>query len=319
MSLPRRLALKFILAACLPLGAMAQTPSPLKIVVAFTAGGGADQYVRQVANELGKHGFNAIVDNKPGASGILAADAVAKAKPDGQTVLISSLTILAINPLQYERLPYQPAKDFTTVSLIGYQPALIVGRADLPYKNMQELVAYAKAHPEKINRGSTGAITLANLAQMRFEKVAGIQTTHIPFSGDTPALQALLGGAIDIHGTAITSTLAHVKAGKMRVLGVMDSQRLPQLPEAPTFKEQGYDLQASLWYAMSAPAATPKATLERLNKAMQQVMADPEFVAKARGMGMEPRAGSQEEAQSFVAKEADLWLPIFKSLNLPKQ
>lgn len=313
----RRTALLSALA--LAQAAMAQTPTPLKIVVAFTPGGGADQYVRQLAAAMGQHGVSAIVDNKPGASGILAADHVAKARPDGQTVLISSLTILAINTLVFDRLPYNPAKDFSTVSLIGYQPALIVGRADLPYQNMKEMVEYAKAHPGKINRGSTGANTLANLAQLRFEQAAGIQTAHIPFSGDTPALQALLGGSIDIHGTAITSTLAHVKSGKMRVLGVMDNRRLPQLPAVPTFKEQGYDIQASLWYAMSAPAATPRPVLEKINQAVNDALNDPDFIAKAQAMGMEPRGGSLEEVKQFIAKETDLWLPLYKSLNLPKQ
>jgi len=312
-------AVVITLMACFFNLGVARAQTPLKIVVPFTPGGGADQYVRQLSAALGQHGVAAIVENKPGASGILAADSVAHAKPDGQTVLISSLATLAINTVVFDRLPYNPTKDFTPVSHIGYQPALIVGRADLPYKNLKEMVEYAKANPGKINRGSTGANTMANLAQVKFEQTAGISTTHVPFSGDTPALQSLIGGSIDIHITSITAILGHVKSGKVRVLGVMDARRIPQVPDAPTFREMSYDMQASLWYTMSAPAATPKALVDRLNQAVNQVMADPEFIAKAGTMGMEPRGGSVDDVRNFVAKETDYWIPVFKSLNLPKQ
>ena len=318
MTFPTRTLAVLLISLLIPLG-MARAQTPLRIVVPFTPGGGADQYVRQLAATLGQHGLTAVVDNKPGASGILAADAVAHARPDGQTVLISSLAIMAINTVVFDRLPYNPAKDLTSVSHIGYQPALIVGRSDLPYKNVKEMVDYARANPGKINRGSTGANTMANLAQVKFEQTAGISTTHVPFNGDTPALQALIGGSIDIHITSITAILGHVKSGKLRVLGVMDTRRLPQVPDAPTFKEMGYDMQASLWYTMAAPAATPKATVDRINQAVNQVMADPEFIAKAATMGMEPRSGSVDDVRNFVAKESDYWIPVFRSLNLPKQ
>jgi tripartite-type tricarboxylate transporter receptor subunit TctC len=297
--------------------AMAQQVT--RIVVPFAAGGGTDQYCRILAQELGKHGMNVIIENKPGASGILAADYVARAKPDGQTVLVSSLGTLANNSVLYEKLPYDPAKDFAPVTQIAYQPAIIVGRADLPYKNIKEMVEYAKKNPGKINRGSPGAAILTNLAPMVFEKNQGISTTHIPFNGDSPAVQALLGGQIDIHGTSITGSLPYIQAGKLRVLGVMDTHRLPQLPDAPTFQEQGYDMVATLWYSLSVPAGTPKDSIDRLNKAVNQVIADPAFVTRARAIGMEPRGGTPQELSKFVKLESDRWLPVLQSLNLPKQ
>lgn len=289
-----------------------------KIVVPFPAGGGTDQYVRLLGAELTKRGTQVVVENRPGASGIVAADYVAKSRPDGLTVLMSSLGILANNTVIYEKLPYDPFKDFAPVTQIAYQPSIIVGRPDLPYKNIKEMVAYAKANPGKINRGSPGASILTNLAPMAFEKMAGISTTHIPFSGDAPALQALLGSQIDIHGTSITGPLQHIRAGKMRVLGVMDSHRLPQAPDAPTFKEQGYDIEALLWYSLSVPAATPKEAIDRLNRSVNQIIADPEFVAKARAIGMEPRGGTPEELAKFIRTEFDRWTPLLQSLNLPK-
>ena len=296
----------------------AQAQQSARIVVPFAAGGGTDQYVRLLVADLNKRGMQIIVENKPGASGIVAADYVARSRPDGQTILMSSLGILANNTVIYDKLPYDPQKDFASVSQIAYQPSIIVGRPDLPYRNIKEMVAYAKANPGKINRGSPGASILTNLAPMAFEQMAGISTTHIPFNGDSPALQALLGGQIDIDGTSITGPLQHIKAGKMIVLGVMDSKRLPQVPEAMTFKEQGFDIDALLWYSLSVPAATPRDVIDRLNKAVNQVIADPEFVVKARNIGMEPRGSTPEELTKFIRAEFDRWVPLLQSLNLPK-
>jgi tripartite-type tricarboxylate transporter receptor subunit TctC len=289
-----------------------------RIIVPFPPGGGTDVYVRLLASELNKRGMQIIVENKPGASGIIAAEFVARSRPDGQTILMSSLGILANNTVMYEKLPYDPQKDFASVTQIAYQPAIIVGRPDLPYKNIKEMVAYAKASPGKINRGSPGASILTNLAPMAFEKMAGISTTHIPFNGDSPALQALLGAHIDIDGTSITGPLQHIKAGKMIVLGVMDSKRLPQVPDAMTFKEQGFDINALLWYSLSVPSATPRDVIDRLNQAVRQILADPDFIIKARNIGMEPRGSTPEELSSFIKAEFDRWVPILQSLNLPK-
>lgn len=313
----RKLVLGLALGACALAPALAQQMT--RIVVPFAAGGGTDQYCRILAQELNRQGLNVIIENKPGASGIVAADHVARARPDGQTVLVSSLGILANNSVLYDKLPYDPAKDFAAVTQIAYQPAIVVGRTDLPYRNIREMVDYAKAHPGKINRGSPGAAILTNLAPIAFEKEQGFSTLHIPFNGDAPALQALLGRQIDIHGTSITGSLPYVKSGKLRVLGVMDSQRLPQVPDAPTFKEQGFDMVATLWYSLSVPAGTPRPVIDRLNKAVNKVIADPAFVERARAIGMEPRGSTPEELDRFVQVEADRWLPILRSLDLPKQ
>ena len=311
------------LATGLALGAMglgsALAQTAIKIVVPFPAGGGTDQYVRLLGAEMSKRGTPVVVENRAGASGIVAADYVARSRPDGNTVLMSSLGILASNTVLYAKLPYDPVKDFAPVSQIAYQPSIVVGRADLPYSNIKEMVAYAKANPGKINRGSPGASILTNLAPMQFEKMAGISTTHIPFNGDSPAIQALLGGNIDIHGTSITGPLPHLRSGKLRVLGVMDSKRMPQWPDAPTFKEQGFDVEALLWYSLSVPSATPKDVIERLNRAVNQVIADPEFVARARAIGMEPRGSTPEDLTRFIRTEFDRWVPLLQSLNLPKE
>lgn len=314
--------LKFIsqtLVGLLMAAGVAQAEQPVRLVVPFAAGGGTDQYVRLLASELSKKGTQIIVENKPGASGIVAADYVARSRPDGLTVLVSSLGTLANNTVLFEKLPYDPKKDLAPVSQIGYQPSIIIGRTDLPYRNIKEMVAYAKANPGKINRGSPGEAILTNLAPMSFERSAGIRTTHVPFNGDSPAIQALLSGSIDIDGTSLTGAMSLIQAGKLRILGVMDNRRLSQVPDAPTFKEQGFDFEAVLWYSLSVPSGTPKEAIHKLNKAVNAVIADPDFVTRARAMGMEPRGGTPEEMAKFIQTEFERWVPMLQSLNLPKQ
>jgi tripartite-type tricarboxylate transporter receptor subunit TctC len=315
----RKLFIGWALGACALAPGLAAGQQAIRMVVPFAAGGGTDLYCRILAQELGKQGLNIIIDNKPGASGIIAADYVARSKPDGLTVLVSSLGTLANNSVLYDKLPYDPSKDFASVTQIAYQPAIVVGRTDLPYKNIKEMVAYAKQNPGKINRGSPGAAILTNLAPIAFEKEQNFSTLHIPFNGDSPAVQALLSNQIDIHGTSITGSLPYLKSGKLRVLGVMDAKRLPQVPDAPTFKEQGFDMEATLWYSLSVPTGTPRPVIDRLNAAVNQVIADPDFGVRARAIGMEPRGSTPEELDKFVKVEAERWLPILRSLNLPKQ
>jgi tripartite-type tricarboxylate transporter receptor subunit TctC len=313
----RNLILGGLLAMSTAFGSAVAQPGVTKIVVPFNAGGGTDAYVRMLAEEMTKRGTRVIVENKPGGSGVIAASYVARAKPDGQTLIMSFVGILGTNTVLFEKLPYDPKKDFASVSSIAYQPTIIVGRTELPYRNIKEMVEFAKANPDKILRGSPGAAILSNLAPIAFEKSVGISTNHIPYSGDAQAIQAMLSDSIDIYGTSITSSLPHIKSGKFRVLGVMDDKRLPQVPDAPTFKEQGYDFVAPLRYYVSAPGGTPKDVVNKLNRSINEVIADPAFVARAREIGMEPRGSTPEEMDNFLRTEIERWIPVVKSLNLP--
>jgi tripartite-type tricarboxylate transporter receptor subunit TctC len=309
----KSLITRLLLATAMVCGS-ASAQQVVKFVAPYTAGGGTDVYTRLVAAELSKAGIQVIVENKPGASGGIAADYVARSRPDGLTLFVGSTTTMVFNPSQVDKLPYDPLKDFVPVSQIGYQPIILVGRADLPYSNIKELVAYAKANPGKINRGSPGAGTPTNLGVLLFERMAGIQTTHIPFNGDPPAMQALLGGNLDIYGTTITGPLAHVQSGKLKVLGVFDSKRLSQVPNAPTLRESGYDLEAYGWFALVAPTGTPREAIDRLNKAINLVLTREDFIAKASAMGMEARGGSSEDLGKYIRSEHDRWTPLLKSL-----
>ncbi|VWX61638.1 Tripartite tricarboxylate transporter substrate binding protein [Burkholderiales bacterium 8X] len=313
----RRNALLGALLAASLTSAFAQQ-QPLKIVVPFAAGGGTDSFLRMLADELTKRGTRTIVENKPGGSAVIAADYVARAKPDGNTIVMSFVGMMGTNTILFDKLPYDPQKDFTAVSQVAYQPTIIVARTDLPYKNLKEMVEYAKANPGKINRGSPGPAILSNLAPIAFEQSIGISTNHVPFNGDAPAIQAMLSDSIDIYGTSITSSLPHIKSGKFRVLGVMDSKRLPQVPDAPTFKEMGYNFEAPLRYYLSAPGATPKDVVAKLNKSINEVLVDPAFIERARGIGMEPQGGTPIEMERLLNSEIARWNPMIKSLNLPK-
>ena len=226
----RKMALAALAGLALALGAApAAAQQTARLVVPFPAGGGTDVYVRLLAAELNKRGTQQyIVENRPGASGIIAASHVARSQPDGLTILLSSLSVLANNTVLFDKLPYDPQRDFAPVSQIAYQPAIIVGRMDLPYSNIKEMVAYAKANPGKINRGSPGAGILTNLAPLAFEIGQGFSTTHVPFSGDAPGLQALLGGNLDIHGTSITGPLPHIRAEFDRWVPILKSLNLPK-------------------------------------------------------------------------------------------
>lgn len=289
-----------------------------KIVVPFAPGGGTDVYVRLLAEELGKRGTKIIVENKPGASAVIAADYVAKSRPDGQTLVVSFVGMLGTNRILFDKLPYDPQKDFTSVTQIAYQPTIIVGRSALPYRNIKEMVEYARTRPGEINRGSPGAAILSNLAPVAFEQSLGIKTNHIPFNGDAQAIQAMLSDSIDIYGTSITSSLPHIKSGKFRVLGVMDGKRLPQAPDAPTFKELGYNFEAPLRYYLSAPAGTPKDAIDRLNRAINEVLADLAFVERARAIGMEPTGGTPQDMDKLLNAEIERWGSVVVGLKLPK-
>lgn len=319
-----KLACVALLTAGASLWAQAQstlTAQPIKIVVPFAPGGATDLYARQIAGELGRRGIAAVVDNRPGASGVIAATAVARARPDGHTLLVSTLGTLVSNTVMVDKLTYDPQKDLRGVTQIGYQPTVMVARMDVPFKDARQMVAYAKAHPAKINRGSPGAAIISNLAPLGLEKQYGFSTTHVPFNGDTPGMTALLGGQIDVLASSITSPMPYLRDGRLRLLGVSGSKRLPFFPDVETFQEQGYEFNGDTWYGLSAPSATPDATIAELNRIVNAVLADPAFRARAMEMGMEPRGGTAQAYDSTVRTDAERWIPELRKIrdSLAKQ
>lgn len=305
-------------AFALAAAAAASAQQVTHIVVPFNAGGATDAYVRVIAEEMTKRGVQTIVENKPGASGMIAADHVARARPDGLTLFLGSNSTLANNVVLFQKMSYDPFKQFTAVSHIGYQPSILMARADAPFKTLKEYVAYAKANPGKINRGSVGAGNITNLAGVMLDKAAGISTLHVPYIGDPLVIQALLSGTVDAYVGSITLALPQVQAGKLRVLGVFDDQRLEQLPDVPTVKESGWDLDAYAWYCFVAPTGTPRDVIARLNKTVNEILASPEVVAKARSLGVVRRGGTPEDLTKFIKAEYDRWAPVITELGLAK-
>ena len=301
-------------------GAMAQgyPAKPITLVVPAAAGGTTDLAGRMLAQALTPVvGQQVVVDNKAGGNGAIAASLVKRAPADGYTLLMQYSGYHVISPHLMKQQQWELA-DFQPIANVLSAPQIIVVRDDVPARTLAELVAYAKANPGKINRGSPGAAILSNLAPVAFEQSVGISTNHIPFNGDAQAIQAMLSGSIDIYGTSITSSLPHIKSGKFRVLGVMGAQRLPQAPDGPTFKEQGYNFEAPLRYYLSTRSGAPKETVDHLNKAINEVLKDPAFIERAHAVGMEPRGTTPQEMDKLLNEEIGRWNPMVKSLNLPK-
>jgi tripartite-type tricarboxylate transporter receptor subunit TctC len=295
--------------------AAAQTTS---IVVPFNAGGATDSYVRLIAEELSKNGIQTIVENKPGGSGTIAASQVARAKPDGLTLFMGSNSTLANNAVLFQKLTYDPFKAFVPVSHIGYQPSILMARADAPFTTLREYVEYAKANPGKVKRASVGAGNITNLAGVMLDKAAGISTNHIPYTGDPLAIQALLSGEVDVYVGTLTLALPHATTGKLRVLGVYDDKRLEQLPSVPTLKEAGYNLDAYAWYCLVAPTGTPADVVDKLNRAVNQVLQGKDFAARASQLGVVRRGGTPPELGKFIQSEYDRWAPLLTELGLAK-
>jgi tripartite-type tricarboxylate transporter receptor subunit TctC len=306
-------------AAALLASITASAQQVTRIVVPFNAGGATDSYVRAIADEMTRHGIQTIIDNKPGASGMIAAETAARAKPDGSTLFMGSNSTLANNVVLFEKMPYDPFKAFTPVSHIGYQPSILIARANAPFKDLKEYIAYAKANPGKVNRASVGAGNITNLAGVMLDRAAGITTVHIPYTGDPLAIQALLGDQVDVYVGSLTLALPHTQSGKLRVLGVFDSKRLEQMPQVPTLREAGYDLDAYAWYCLMAPTGTPAATVDKLNKTINEILASKEFAAKATQLGVVRRGGTPQELGRYIQAEYDKWAPLITELGLAKK
>lgn len=318
MQINRFMRLLFTAAVVVAATSAASQGNITRIVVPFNAGGATDNYVRLIADEMSKRGVQTIVENKPGASGMIAADYVARAKPDGLTLFLGSNSTLANNVVLFQKMTYDPFKQFTAVSHIGYQPSILMARADAPFKTLKEYISYAKANPGKINRGSVGAGNITNLAGVMLDKSAGISTMHIPFTGDPLVIQALLSGTVDAYVGSITLALPQAQAGKVRVLGVFDDKRLEQMPEVPTFKEIGLNLESYAWYGIVTPTDTPRETVLRLNKIINELLASSDVVAKAKALGVIRRGGTPEDLTKFIKAEYDKWAPMITELGLAK-
>jgi tripartite-type tricarboxylate transporter receptor subunit TctC len=258
-----------------------------------------------LAEILGKPVF---VDNKAGANGILGAQELKQAAPDGHTLLLGTSGQLAINPGLYKKLPYDPLNEFAPVTLSGIGRLYIVVPAASPFKTLDDLVQYAKAHPGKLNYGSGGRGITANLAMEMFKKEAGIDILHVPYKGSASALTDLMGGQIDVMMDAGGLVLPQIKLGKLRALGVSSTSRYSEMPALKTVAEQGYPgFEAAAWTGVVAPANTPPAVIQKLNKALLQAQSRPDVIASAKASSSEMSGGTPEEFRKFLVDETRKW------------
>ena len=290
---------------------------PVHIVVPFPAGGTADALPRIVAERL-RQRWNQpiIVENRAGAGGNIGAGAVAASAPDGYTLLASAPGPFAINDSLYKHLSYDPAA-FEPITILAEVPNVLAVRKDFPAKNVEELIAYAKANPGKINYGSQGRGTTSHLTAEMFATMAGIKITHVAYKGSAPALIDLAAGVVDLAFDNIPFTLPLHKAGQIRILAVASTKRLEQLPEIPTLQEVGLkDFQSVTWFAMAAPGKTPAPIVERINEAVDAILREPAVHAQFLVLGAKPIGGSPADMAKFVAAERKRWGEVIKSANI---
>jgi tripartite-type tricarboxylate transporter receptor subunit TctC len=290
---------------------------PIHIMVSFAAGGPTDTVARVMGAKMSEFiGQQFIVENRTGAGGNLGADLVAKSPPDGYMILMATVSTHAINPGLYKRIPYDPVKDFEPIGQVGVTPTLLGVNPSLPVKSVKDLVALLKASPGKYSYGSSGLGSILHLCGEQFKTSAGgLESIHVPYRGSAPMDSDLIGGQIAWAFDATPTFLPLALDGKIRALGAGMAKRLRAMPELPTLQEQGIKgFECYTWNALMAPAGTPKPIIDKLNKAMNQAMADQAVFKHLQQVGVEPTPGStpQQTAQ-FVQVELAKWAPIIKA------
>jgi tripartite-type tricarboxylate transporter receptor subunit TctC len=312
-----RFALFLVCIPHVPL-ALAQYPvKPVRLVIGFAPGGGADILARTIAPKLGEVlGQQIVVDNRPGAAGNIGVELVVKSPPDGYTLLMG-VPGLVINPSLYAKLPYELARDVAPISLLGAVPNLLVVHPSVPASSVRQLVQLAKDNPGKLNFASSGAGTSLHLAAELFKVMAGVDIVHVAYKGGAPAVADLMGGHVDLMFDVLPSSMPHVKAGKLKALGVTSEWRTPLLPDIPTVSESGLPgYRAITWNGILAPAATPRDVINKLNGAIVQVLRIPEMKERFAAIGTEPIWNTPDEFAAFLRAEAVKWAGVIKSAGI---
>jgi tripartite-type tricarboxylate transporter receptor subunit TctC len=322
MKVTRRVALSILSAPAVMAPALAQPtgyPSrPLRLVVPFPPGGPTDVAGRLVAQRLAEAlGQPVVVDNKTGAGGTLGAADVAKAAPDGYTLLYGSTSTLAIAPSIYKALAYDAAKAFQPVALVSRGRQLLVVNAQVPARTLKEFVAWTRANPDRAAYASSGIGTPGHLTAELVNTLTGMSVRHIPYKGSAPAVQAVAAGEVAFIVDNVPTSTPFIQAGRMRALAVLDRRRSPQLPEVPTFAEAGYaDIEADFWSGLVVPAGTPSEIVNRLNAEVQRIAAGADFRARMAAMGAEPGAATVGEFTAFIEAETRKWAAVARSAHV---
>ena len=290
---------------------------PVRIVVPYLAGGGVDTAARVVGQPLGEQlGQPVLIDNRPGAATNIGSDMVAKAKPDGYTLLLANASQVA-NVSLYSKMPYDLQKDLAPVVLIGSAPLILLVHPSLPVKNVKDLIALAKSRPDQLNYASAGIGSPTHIAPELFKWMAGVKVTHIPYKGGSQAVIDLIAGRVTLYFAASSTGLPLVRTGKVRALGVTGTKRFGPAPEVPTISEAGLPgYEIGNWFALLAPRGTPADVIGRLNAAANKALAAPEAVKRLGAEGVEVSGGSPQVLEAFITKEIEKYGKIVRAAQI---
>ena len=313
-------------AAALLLAVSTSTPAQtyptkaVRILVGFAPGGGTDIVARVIAQRLTElWGQPVQVENRAGATGAIAAAVVAKASPDGYTLLMGHANSHAIGP-HLNKLPYDPLKDFAPVSYVGYVPNVLAVHPSIPAKNVRELVALLKAAPGKYNYASSGNGSSQHLAGELFQLLTGVKIVHVPYKGSGDAIKDLLAGVVAMNFDTMPPVMEHIRGARLRGLAISTTRRLPQLPEVPTFDEEGIrNFEVLNWYGVMAPGATPRDLVGRLNADINRVMREPEAKARLEQVGTQLRETTPEEFEAFMRSELAKYGKLIQDADIKLQ
>ena len=290
----------------------------ITMVVAFPAAGTTDILARLIGQKLTeKFKQTVVIENRPGAGGNIGTAYVAKAAPDGYTIMMGTIGTQSINPSLYKKMPYDAAKDFVPITRAAMVPNLLVVNKDAPFNTLPEMLSYEKANPGKLTYGSSGNGTTLHLSGELFNLMAGSKITHIPYKGSTPAVADLMGGQISMIFDNMPSVIQQVKSGRLKALAVTSAQRNSQLPEIPTIQEigvAGYEVWS--WFGLLAPAATPKPIVDKLNATIVEIIKQPDVQAKIIELGAVPVPETSAEFGAFIAAETLKWAKVIKGANI---
>jgi tripartite-type tricarboxylate transporter receptor subunit TctC len=314
--------LRLLIAACALAASSAYAQNwptkPLRLVVPFAPGGSSSIVARTLAAEMEKGlGQPIVVENKPGGGGNVAMQEVARADPDGYTLIIGHVGSLAVNPYMYSKLPYDVDKDFAAVSLLAVVPAIYVVHADVPARDLREFVALAKKEPGKLYYGSAGNGSAGHLAMEYLKQATGIDIVHVPYKGTGPNLTDLVAGRTQAASAGTPPLMPHVKSGKLRVIAVGTTKRLASLPDVPTVAEQGYPgFETSQWYGLNAPARTPPAVIQRLSNEAAKAARSPKVHERFAADDADAIGSTPAEYAAFIHKEQERWSKVVRAANI---
>jgi tripartite-type tricarboxylate transporter receptor subunit TctC len=289
---------------------------PIRIIVPYAPGGGADILARLVGQKLSERVKQpVVVENPGGGSNTIGMGMVQRSEPDGYTLGLAT-PVFVMAPLGMKAKPYDPVADFTPIAMIGFTPLILVVHPSVPAKSLKEFIALGKSRPGSLNFDSLGAVTTQGLAATLFNQLAGIDAVQVPYKGSAPGVADLLGGNVQYMFNALPSMLGHVRSGKLRALGVSSAKRSPELADLPTIQETVPGYVVTTWYSFVAPKATPKEAVELLNREINAVLKDPDVAEKLHKRGVEPDAMTPAELATHFQKEAATWGKVAKDANI---